>query len=170
MKATIVTTRFNSNTWIENYEYRNKYNIPCIYTISQRSSPKLEHNSLMFVIEMNNSINRLEGVGLIRNNIQIDKYYKIYNDNNFNRYCYKGKYYIERTLLENYNKELIDILDRILFKGKAHLKRGSGFTTLTEKLLRNEICSHIDINYEIKNIFLQHFGKNMMNNNIEIFI
>jgi hypothetical protein len=114
-------------------------------------------NNICFVIEMNNSSNKIEGIGIIRNKIETDYYYHVYKECTFNRYVYKGNYRLSRDQLINYNSDIVHILDNILFKGKAHLKRGIGFTAITDKLLRKSLCSHHNLSEEIKNIFLQHY-------------
>ena len=64
---TIVTTRFNKETLIKNYEYRAKHGLKCMYCCPSEMSPKIYYNCPVFVIEMNNSINKIEGIGLIKN-------------------------------------------------------------------------------------------------------
>jgi hypothetical protein len=155
---TIASTRFNNSTLAENLEYRIKTNNACIYCSPQRMSPKIKTDSLVFIVEMNNELNQIEGIGLIKNTIQHDKYFKVYQDCNFNRYVFKGKYRINREELIRYNSKLVEILDNILFKGKTHLKRGSGITTITDKLLKNERCEKLDIKSIIKEIFINDFN------------
>lgn len=155
---TIASTRFNNSTLAENLEYRIKTNNACIYCSPQRMSPKIKTDSLVFIVEMNNELNQIEGIGLIKNTIQHDKYFKVYQDCNFNRYVFKGKYRINREELIRYNSKMVEILDNILFKGKTHLKRGSGITTITDKLLKNERCEKLDIKSIIKEIFINNFN------------
>lgn len=155
----MVSTRFNDFTWNENRDYREKYNYKCIYGSPQELSPKIHINSLVFVVEMNNSINKIEGIGLIRNCIHKDKYYKIYSDGNYNRYIYKSNYHIPREEILRHNQNIVTILDNILFKGKTHLKRGSGFTTIPPKLLKNDICNNINLMDEIKTLFITYYEK-----------
>jgi hypothetical protein len=155
---TIASTRFNNSTLAENLEYRIKTNNACIYCSPQRMSPKIKTDSLVFIVEMNNELNQIEGIGLIKNTIQHDKYFKVYQDCNFNRYVFKGKYRINREELIRYNSKMVEILDNILFKGKTHLKRGSGITTITDKLLKNERCERLDIKSIIKGIFINNFN------------
>jgi hypothetical protein len=155
----IVSTRYNDTTWQENINYRKKHNYDgCIYGAPHMLSNKILIDSLVFVVEMNNSLNRIEGIGLMRNNIRLDKYMGVYTDGNFNRYVYKGNYHIDRELIIRYNSALVDIFDYILFKEKTHLKRGAGFTTIPEKLLRHKICQHMDIKKEVKGLFIYIFG------------
>jgi hypothetical protein len=60
-------------------------------------------------------------------------------------------------MLKHYNTPLVNILDHILFKEKTHLKRGSGITTVPDKLLRHSVCSDINIKDELITIFKNHF-------------
>jgi len=157
---TLVTTRFNNETYKENQDFKKKYNYTgCIYGAPQEMSPKIAIDSFVFVIEMNNSQNQLEGIGLIKNMTRMDKYFKIYFTGNFNRYVYKGKYHIKRDTLVLHNEILVDVLDQLLFKGYRHMKRGSGFTSITEKIVNNDICRNINIKEEIRKIFVQIFGE-----------
>jgi hypothetical protein len=124
-------------------------------------SPKIYYNTPVFVIEMNNQKNQIEGIGLIKNKYETNKYYKVHTDGNNNRYTYIGNYFIDRETLDDYNAELVYVLDEILFKGKTHSKRGSGLTTIPEKVLKLEVCEDLNIKKEIKNIFIHHFRENI---------
>ena len=152
---TVVSTRFNNDTWKENQEKREKLKIPCFYGSPQEMSPKILYDSIVFVVEMNNTQNKIEGIGLIKNRPYMDKYYRIHDDGNYNRFVYKSNYHIDRERLVRHNAHLVDVLDNILFKGKTHLKRGHGFTTITEKLLhKKEVCKGLDIKSQIRDIFV----------------
>jgi hypothetical protein len=106
---TLVTTRFSNKTWEENNSYRKKNNyIGCIYGSPQEFSPKILYDSIVLIIEMNNSTNQIEGIGLIKNRPLLDKHYLIYSDGNYNRYVYKSKYYIERDVIIRNNNILLD--------------------------------------------------------------
>ena len=155
---TLASTRFNTSTWVENIEYRkiNNFN-GCVYCSPQPMTQQICPDSLVFVIEMNNSLNRIEGIGLVKNSVRLDKYFKVYEAGNFNRYVFRGKNRIDREELSRYNNKLVNILDHILFKGKTHLKRGGGITTVTDKLLKNEICEGLDIKLIIRDIFKMVF-------------
>ena len=149
----IATSRFNSNTISENREYkRNSCMTGCIYGSPSPLSCKIEKDTLLFVVEMNNTTNKIEGVGLIRNIIQ-PKNHIVYNTGNYNRYIFKSQYRVDRIELVKYNEDLVIALDYILFKEKTHLKRGSGITLIPEKLLNHKICKKINMCLEIKNIF-----------------
>jgi hypothetical protein len=118
---------------------------------------------------MNNSTNMIEGIGLIKNKPETEKYYKVHLDGNTNRYIYIGNYFINRKTIEDYNPQLIQILEIILFKGKSHSKRGAGLTIIPEKVLKLDICKDTNIKKDIKEIFISIFSsENIENNQIEI--
>jgi len=162
MLFTLVSTRFNTSTFQENENYRERKKIQgCIYCSPQAMSPKIDLDSLVFVIEMNNSLNRIEGIGLIRNAVCTDKFYRVYDTYNFNRYVFKGNYRISRSQMEGFDAEIVQILDYILFKERTHLKRGAGFTTVPQKLLNHPKCEKRDIKEHIRRMFIETFGSRM---------
>lgn len=166
---TVVTSRFNKDTLITNYEYRAKHGIKCMYCCPSEMSPKIHYNSPVFVIEMNNSTNKIEGIGLIKNKPETKRYYKVHSDGNTNRYTYIGEYFIERDIIDDYNSRLLYVLEEILFKGKTHSKRGSGLTTIPEKVLKFNVCEGINVKKEIKDLFIYHFreGLRLVEENLE---
>jgi hypothetical protein len=162
----IVTSRFNNETLEKNYSYRYKYKFGCMYCCPLELSPNIEYNIPVFVIEMNNSTNKIEGIGLIKNNPETKKYYKVHSDGNTNRYTYIGNYFIDRNTIEDYNSPLVCILDEILFKGKTHSKRGTGLTSIPKRFLdlnrRYELCEGIDLKREIKELFINHYREKII--------
>jgi hypothetical protein len=164
----IVSTRFTNTTLQENRDYRVKHPLPvCIYGSPQEFSPKILYDEVVFVVEMNNDINKIEGIGLIRNKPYRDRYYNIHTNGNYNRYIYKSNYFIDRDTLLRYNVRLIEVLDYILFKEKTHLKRGSGFTTIPEKLIKHKFCETMNILQDIRDIFMNLFGSNIDENEVK---
>jgi len=162
--TTIASTRFNEKTWEENCGYRERENISgCIYCAPVQLSPKIQANSIVFVVEMNNTRNKIEGIGVIKNtpNHNYTKRDRFYSDSNYNAYVYKGGYRISRQELLRYNSTIVTSLDQILFKGKTHLKRCSGIKTIPEKLLKNELFAGINLEKELKDIFTSHFHKEL---------
>jgi hypothetical protein len=156
----IVTTRFNTETWNRNQVYREKNGIiGCFYSDQVRISSAIPSKTNVFIIEMNNSLNRIEGIGLVLNKIGYDEYTNVYDIRNYNRYVYSGKHRIDREILETHNAELVRILEDVLFKGKSHMKRGAGFTQMTPKIMSNPKCAHINILNEICKIFIEVYHK-----------
>jgi hypothetical protein len=156
----VVTGRFNNETLEANYNYRQKHGFSCMYCVPNELSPKISYNTPVFVIEMNNSINKIEGIGLIQNKPTTDRYYKVHKDGNTNRYIYIGKHFVSRRTIEEYNPILANILDECLFKGRTHSKRGSGLSIFPEKLLQVQLINGHDIKKEIKTIFQNNFREN----------
>ena len=154
---TIVTGRFNNETRDANYSYREKHNVAGLNSCPSELSPKILYNTPVFVIEMNNSKNKIEGIGLIKNKPETKKYYKVHSDGNTNRYTFIGDYFINRDIIDDYNAPLVYVLEEILFKGKTHSKRGSGLTIIPQKVLKLDVCEGIDIKKEIKEVFIYHF-------------
>ena len=111
----------------------------------------------MFVCEMNNEQNRIEGIGVIKNQTVHDKKYKIYSESDYNRVIYRGAYWLSRDQLLSMDPELIEILDKMLFKGKSHLKRQSGVTVVTEKLTKKWEQDLDHLKRRIRDIFVGQF-------------
>jgi len=153
----VVTSRFNNQTLESNYNYRKKKEFSCLYCCPSELSTEITYNSPVFVIEMNNSINKIEGIGLIKNKPELKKYYNVHSDGNTNRYIYIGNYYISKEIVDDLNQPLLLLLEDLLFKGKTHSKRGSGLTRIPEKLLKLDRCNGINIKKEIKELFIYHF-------------
>ena len=162
----IVTSRFNNSTWEENCSFREKHKeIACIYGSPQQMTEKIPLNSLVFVVEMNNSTNKIEGIGLIRNMLHPEKKLRVYQTGNYNRYTYYGNFRIDRSLLDASNPRILQILEKLVFTGKTHLKRGGGFTRIPEKLYKQhkilEIYNYTDlqIKEELAVLFKHQFSK-----------
>jgi len=164
---TVVTGRYNDETWEATVHYRARKKLTCIYAPPCKLSPLIDLNSPVFVIEMNNSTNQIMGIGLIKNKLETDKVYKVQADSNCNRYIYIGEHYLSRELLDTYNPFLVYVLDEILFKGYTHSKRGTGLTKIPEKVLKFEVCEGLDVKKEIRNIFLHHYRDKINTNKTE---
>jgi hypothetical protein len=157
----LACTRFNNSTYKENVDYRNKHNENVIYGASLKIRNIYSIGSLIFVAEMNNEKNKIEGVGLIKNQLVLDKRHKIYENGEYNSYIYRGKYWLSRETLENLDPAIIEIFDNILFKGKSHLKCRTGITILTEKLFTHWIYELRILKNKIKCVFLDHYKHNI---------
>jgi hypothetical protein len=160
MDPFIMTTRFSNETWRENTEYRNRYEFKgCIYGSHTPLCCNIPEGVGVFVIEMNNSLNRIEGIGYVRNTVRYDKYFKIYEGEDkmhFNSCVFRGQTRVDRDYIGEENPELLIILDYILFKEKTHLKRGHGITRVPHKLLIHEKCNKKNIPKEIKILFQKY--------------
>ena len=164
----VLSSRFNTDTWAENETYRTRRNLSgCVYGCPLRISHKIHINAFAYVLEMNNSTNRIEGVGIIRNYANFEQPPWIYTNNNYNRYIYQGDYRMDREAILRYDPELVEAIETICFKGKTHMKRGSGLTLVPNKLLtpthnttndmKQTTSRNINIVRELQNVFKTHF-------------
>lgn len=153
----LACTRFNNITYDENIYYRSKHNENVIYGSTLKIRDKYPAGCLIFIAEMNNEKNRIEGIGLIKNLLVHDKRHKIYDNNEYNRYIYRGKYWLSREQINNYNPEILEIFDNILFKGKSHLKCRIGITVITEKLFVHWNYDLRELKCMVKDLFLDYF-------------
>lgn len=131
-------TRFNTDTLQINYEYRQRHDVPVIYGTSLLIREKYPLYAITFVFEMNNTLNRIEGIGRIQNHASLRSWKRIYKDpvySEYNAYFYVGRKWIGRETIFNRDSELLTIFERMLFTGKSHLKRQAGITIITETLM-----------------------------------
>lgn len=137
----LCATRFNSDTfkeyeqWI--YSENNINKLAAIYNTPVKISEIIFENETLYILEMNNTRNTIEGIGIIKNKCIINRENKIYSDRNYNRYSYKGIYRIKRTDLKLEDEKIFKILDQLLFKGSRHFKRGHGIQQLPKWILNN---------------------------------
>jgi hypothetical protein len=135
----VATTRFNSKTYEENENYRRRL-CPSgsIYGTPMKMKDKIPLESLVYVIEMNNSTNKIEGIGVVYNRLVLEKRHHIYSDMDYNRYIYRGtKRLSVSNITDEYNRRVIFVLEQLLFKGGRHCKRSQGITVLSDWIVHN---------------------------------
>jgi len=159
-KSILTTTRFNNETWEQNSEYRYKNPaLGCVYGTPEPLSTNISHDKIIFVLEMNNEKNRIMGIGMIRNNTNIKKH-RIYNNDDYNRYSYIGKYRIDRETMTKEEEDIMKVFDILCFKGARHQKRLKGIKRFPMDMLYN--CSKIMNLLEfIGKMFKKRLEKNM---------
>ena len=79
----VTTTRFNSQTYREMCDFKERIGYQgSLYNTPVRMSEEVNPQKYLIVLEMNNTINKIMGVGLIKNKVFHDKKFKdIYYDN-----------------------------------------------------------------------------------------
>ena len=130
-KIIIGVVRFDNTTWLENKTHREVSKYPCIYGFDKQISETVQYGRSVFVIEMNNSTNEIMGFGKIKNILKEENRRMIYSNENYNRYVYPGSYRKDRSQITN--TELVEELEKILFKGARHFKRGHGLTVISHE-------------------------------------
>lgn len=138
----ICVTRFNEATFNENRLWikNNNSNLGCIYGTPVKISETIDPDSQLIVLEMNNTKNIIEGIGIIKNNLVREnrKFNKIYTDNNYNRFIYKSNCRIDRKHFNCYENKVILLLEEYLFKSAYHCKRGQGIQKLPKNVAIND--------------------------------
>jgi hypothetical protein len=100
---------------------------------------------------MNNDINKIMGIGLIRNRRDVNQHIRVYNcDLNYNRYIYHSKRRIDWRDIKN--KKMLEVLEYQVFKGADHFKRGQGITRLPWARFKNKKTRNYIINF-LKSLF-----------------
>lgn len=145
LKHNLLTTRFTNDTFTENRRYVDaKDGLKCIYCSPNEISNNIRSEGILFILEMNNSINKIMGIGMIKNHPICDKY-KVYDKGNYNRFAYLGSSRIDRDDLTKDEEDIINVFDVLCFKGSGHMKRGLGMKTFPLKILHR--CKEkLDIN------------------------
>lgn len=163
----LLTSRFNTETWRENEEYRERMGIiGCIYGAPLQVTSKINLMSNAYVIEMNNDTNKIEGIGAIRVYPSFSDVKNVYNNKNYNRYVYSGKYRLDRETLVRHNERLINTIECLIFTGKTHMKRGAGLTKMSKRLMRDKRKPpDINILSDIRKIFIDLFTPVQENKN-----
>lgn len=151
----IAVTRFNEETWNSNKLWRELNNYSgCIYGCPVEIPDKVLPRTILYVLEMNNSNNTIEGIGLIinRKSNKIGQRTRVYENNSYNRYTYMSNYRIDKSEFTQSEKKFINILEILLFKGCKHIKRGQGITILSNWITNNVISKkNFNIfNYKVK--------------------
>lgn len=173
--SNLVVSRFSESTLQGNKRFRERTGLGCLYG-TPLTMNHFNVGEPVFVVEMNLAANRVEGVGLVLNLVKTGPQYDMYDDYNHNRYIYCGKYRLDRTDMETLEVSgtsvaaadqtppptqplVLDILDRALFKGKSHMKRGVYLSRITDKLLfRWGTISSKKIQDSIYKLFVDKFG------------
>ncbi len=153
----ICCTRFDNETWKQHERWilNNNYN-GCIYNTPVKIKERIPLLSDILVIEMNNSINEIMGIGYIKNYVYTENYIKIYDDGNYNRYTYKGNFHIDKSMFMSDELIYIKKMEELLFKGKRHSKRGQGI-----QLIPKWIHDEIHIRECLKQMFKKRFSNNI---------
>lgn len=141
LKYTLTTTRFNNSTWSENRRFLDgNPALGCIYPTPEENSSKINVNAPLFVLEMNNEENRIMGVGMVRNRAIVKKY-RVYSNENYNRYAYLGRNRIDRGEMTAEEERIMKVFDILCFTGARHMKRLQGIKAFPVDMLYR--CSKI---------------------------
>lgn len=152
-----LTSRFNTKTREENKRFRETgWPNGCVYCCPGEVSQSIPPLAKMIVLEMDNDRNQIFAVGRCANKSILNKY-KVYEDQNYNRYNYIGKNRIVREEFNTIEEAVFKALDQLCFYGNEHMKRGNGLKAFPTKLLVN--CKDVlDIPAFLDNMFTSRFS------------
>lgn len=157
-KHYLMTTRFTNKSHNEMISYCNKIKgVNCIYGVPKEISNTIPKEAILFVLEMNNETNCIEGVGMVKNNAFPNKY-GVYEDGNYNRFSYLGKARIDRSIMTEEEESIMQAFDIICFKGSRHLKRSHGITIFPPDIL-DKCREKMDLTEYIINMFKKRINK-----------
>jgi len=160
LRQFLLTSRFNNETLQENSNFRKKNpNIGCIYCTPDPISAQIPTDTVIFILEMNNDTNKITGIGMVRNHPVINKY-NVYNNRNYNRYVYVGKYRIDRSEMSEQEERIMKFFDIFCFTGNRHMKRGQGLKSFPVDILYR--CNKT---LDLVNFISEMFKKKIMNKN-----
>lgn len=142
-KHYLMLTRFNNDTHQEMLDYcKQVKGIQCAYGVPRLVSHYVNAEGIMFVLEMNNDINKIMGIGMVRN-VPIAGKHRIYEEGNYNRFAYLGKTRIAREVMTEEEEQFLKTLDIHCFKGSAHQKRGQGINFFPPNVLQPEDMEYV---------------------------
>ena len=111
----------------------------------------------MFVVEMNNDLNKVMGIGLICNTLWNSKKVRIYKNHYYNRYCYSGEHRLDRSelldetvVIEGVKVGLLRLLEVLCFMGSTHSKRNRGISLLPQLVIDN---GYVNVEICLKRVF-----------------
>lgn len=126
---------WTNETYRLNEEYKKEHGISSYYVgLRKPLSQRVKTNEKVIVIEMNNDTNKIIGFALVKNKYKdgILRKIKIYpKESSYywsNGYIYRSKKYIDVEQFEGceYIEEVIEMMEKRLFTGCNHYKRGVG--------------------------------------------
>lgn len=156
----IACTSFDNETYFENMEYRKRNNEIVIYSPIRQIRQKYKEGTIFFVAEIINPLNKIEGIGVIRNSVVYDVSRKIYTNPNNNLYTYRGKYWFSRDEINNFDPEIITILENVTCKGKSNIKRGYGIKTITRNIFshwKDHGYDYDELYSKLKQMFIYYY-------------
>ena len=125
----------------------------CVYSVPKPIAKCIRKRKYIFVIEMNNNTNKIEGIGFIRNIDNLGRNTGIHHDMKYNLYNYNSSFHVGfKDMCKKDNGNYIEFLTRLLFYGRSHYKRGPGIITVSPSRFNTLDYYHKTIDY-FKSLF-----------------
>ena len=160
----IGTVRFNNATYLENLKWKQRKNHKgCAYGLNKPIAQSVPKGKYIYIIEMNNDINKIMGIGKIKNQVIHTNRSRMYKEERLNQFVYKSRHFISRnTIISTKHKAeiVLRFLENILFYGYKHFKRGQGCVILPWERIITSGSKQNSVNKSNPKI-CSHCGKNM---------
>ena len=127
----IGVTRFNNETFNEYYTFINNAQLRTCKSVINcpvKINEKAVLDSFIYVLEMNNTENKIMGITCIKNRQYRNKKINIYKHLPYNRYSYLGVKRIDRNDFDQKTYQIIKFFEFICFKGKKTLEKRSRYS------------------------------------------
>jgi len=158
LQTHLLTSRFNTLTRKQNEIYREtNWKNGCLYCAPVPVTKDIPIGSKMIVLEMDNDANQIFAVGLLTNKPFTSRF-SVYEDHNYNRYNYTGRYRIKREDCTEEEETILLMLDFMCFKGNQHMKRGQGLTAFPVKILW-KLSENFNLTEFLETMFKIRFSK-----------
>ena len=150
--ALLMTTRYDQSTWEKYTNWKTQKKVSgAFYNTPLPISEKISPDSILYVLEMNNSTNRIMGIGIIQNKMPKKQYFHMFDNECFNRYHYHSSKHISREMLSYPTLllqngvwiSLLELLELICFKSARHSKRSRGISKLPSVYFKGVLMTHI---------------------------
>jgi hypothetical protein len=122
-RAYLCTTRFNDLTYSQNRRFCEKYKKKGFYCNPHPLPANIPSDVDVYVIEMNNTQDKIVGIGRIKNRLKYNVY-NVYETEFYNQNHFEGEDRIDSIEFEETEKDFIQSLEEQCFRGRGHLKRG----------------------------------------------
>jgi len=157
----LMITIFTTETYQENKQYCQRENLKCLYSSSVPISNTVEPGKKIFVLEADNTTNKIRGIGYIKNVAKTRAIYGGTDLQKHNGYVYVGRQHYCRDERQETMSEtlLFDVLEQLCFYGKSHLKRFQGIQRFPTKWIHNLLKRDYNIVEQIIQIFKQRYYK-----------
>lgn len=151
-KAHLFTTRFNDQTYLQNRRFCAKFNKKSLYCNPHALPPTIPQDSIVYVIEMNNTKDKIEGIGKIKNRLKYSVY-NVYEEEFYNQNHFEGEERVDAEEFDETERQFIHSLERLCFQGRGHLKRGHRMLSFPQAKIGTCMKNGLDIIGVIEKMF-----------------
>ena len=142
--AYLFTTRFNDLTYTQNRRFCVKYNKKSLYCNPHPLPTNIPSDVTVYVIEMNNTKDKITGIGKIKNKLKYNVY-NVYEEAFYNQNHFEGEERIDSDEFDEDEKLFIHSLEQQCFYGRGHLKRGHRMLSFPQVKLGTCMKNGLDV-------------------------